>query len=88
MNIRNYRGGVCIAAFFLTAMASTAQTFTLLKSFSGTNGALPFAPLVQGFDGKLPYGTTEEGGTTDGGTVFKIATAGASLRPCTRSAPR
>lgn len=43
-----------------------------------TDGAVPYAPLVQGIDGDL-YGTTDEGGAFNepyGGTVFKITLDG------------
>jgi uncharacterized repeat protein (TIGR03803 family) len=46
-----------------------------LHSFVQTDGASPFAPLVQATDGKL-YGTTNLGGTANFGTVFKITTGG------------
>src|SRR5581483_3690218 len=51
---------------------STNGTFTLLYAFSGGNdGANPSAGLVQGSDG-LFYGTTQAGGLSNAGTVFKI----------------
>jgi len=40
-----------------------------------TDGEFPEAGLVQGTDGNF-YGTTYEGGTTPGGTVFKITPTG------------
>ena len=65
-----------------------AGTLTTLHSFDGTDGANPFARLVQGADGNF-YGTTEFGGANNSctvvysgfvgcGTVFKI-TAGGTL---------
>jgi uncharacterized repeat protein (TIGR03803 family) len=48
---------------------------TTLASFNVTNGACPWAELVQCADGNF-YGTTLYGGTADGGTVFKITTDG------------
>jgi uncharacterized repeat protein (TIGR03803 family) len=58
-----------------TAIASSAQTFTDLLSFDGTDGSFPYAGLVQGADGNL-YGTTYNGGTYGYGTVFEISAAG------------
>jgi uncharacterized repeat protein (TIGR03803 family) len=54
-------------------------TLTTLHSFCSKNGCTdgrnPYAGLIQGIDGNL-YGTTLEGGTHGGGTVFKIAPSG------------
>jgi uncharacterized repeat protein (TIGR03803 family) len=69
---------VCIAAVFGigTATASPAQTFTVLSTFSGPNGADSVAPLVQATDGNF-YGTTEIGGMYDnGGTIFRVTPDG------------
>jgi uncharacterized repeat protein (TIGR03803 family) len=57
-----------------------AGVLTTLVSFPGSagnwpEGALPFAPLVQGSDGNF-YGTTTYGGSNDFGTVFKMTPAG------------
>jgi uncharacterized repeat protein (TIGR03803 family) len=58
------------------AVASQAQTFTVLHSFDGTDGsALEVAPLVQATNGYL-FGTTEAGGANTEGTVFAITTGG------------
>ncbi len=49
---------------------------TVLYSFGGgTDGANPYAGLIQGTDGNI-YGTTSFGGTNNRGTVFKITSAG------------
>jgi uncharacterized repeat protein (TIGR03803 family) len=68
----------------MAAVALPAQTLTTLFSFDQTDGATPFAGLVQATDGNL-YGATNAGGassfcpyTPQGcGTVFKITTSGA-----------
>jgi uncharacterized repeat protein (TIGR03803 family) len=49
---------------------------TVVHSFgTGSDGALPQGPLIQGTDGNF-YGTTAYGGTENAGTVFKITPAG------------
>jgi len=50
-------------------------TLTTLHSFELTDGALPFAGLVQATDGDF-YGATEEGGTYNYGTIFKMTPKG------------
>ena len=51
-----------------------------LLNFDGANGAFPyFTSFVQGTDGNL-YGTTENGGPPDEGTVFHVTTGGTLTR--------
>jgi len=50
-------------------------TFISLFSFNFTNGAYPCATLTLGNDGNF-YGTTEEGGSSGVGTIFKVSTNG------------
>jgi uncharacterized repeat protein (TIGR03803 family) len=58
------------------AIGSPAQTLTTLVSFDKTNGCAPdFMALVQGADGNF-YGTTEDCGAKNYGTVFKITPEG------------
>jgi uncharacterized repeat protein (TIGR03803 family) len=57
---------------------TAGATLTTLHSFTGSDGASPYAPLIQGTDGNL-YGTTYAGGASNDGTIFKIDTAGATL---------
>lgn len=65
--------------FAVTAAPLTAQTFTTLASFNGTNGALPMnqsgSAIVQGPDGNF-YGTATSGGPLDAGVVFKMTREG------------
>jgi uncharacterized repeat protein (TIGR03803 family) len=72
-----------VLVFCAAAVSVSAQTFTTLTSFDGTNGSQPEGQLVQGLDGNL-YGTTFEGGEINTqvcgapgcGTVFSISSAG------------
>ncbi len=52
--------------------------FTMLHSFVGSDGANPYAGLLQGADGNL-YGTATYGGAIGGGTFFKTDTTGATF---------
>ena len=45
--------------------------YKVLKTFFGTDGAGPWAALIEGQDGLL-YGTTTGGGLHNAGTVFKL----------------
>jgi uncharacterized repeat protein (TIGR03803 family) len=56
-----------------------AGALTVLHSFSGapSEGAIPFAGLVQGTDGNF-YGTTALGGANSEGTVFKLSSSSSS----------
>jgi uncharacterized repeat protein (TIGR03803 family) len=65
------------AGFGTVFKMSTNGALTSLYSFTGGNdGANPSSGLVQGSDGYF-YGTTQQGGTNNAGTVFKISTDGA-----------
>jgi uncharacterized repeat protein (TIGR03803 family) len=73
---RGKRAYAVLALCAATAMALSAQTFTTLHSFEGTDGARPFAALVQATDGNF-YGTSNSGGVEQRGTIFKISPSGA-----------
>ena len=62
----------------LTALAATpasAQTYTVLHNFTGSDGSLPTSTLIFDRAGNL-YGTTEYGGTHGDGVVFQLKHAG------------
>ena len=70
-----FQGG---ASNFGTAFQMTPTgSLTVLHGFAGgTDGAYPFAGLVQGTDGNF-YGTTASGGISSVGTVFLLTPTGA-----------
>ena len=56
--------------------SAQAQTYSVLYSFTGSpDGANPYAGLLRDTQGNL-YGTTELGGASGAGTVFKVDTTG------------
>ena len=59
---------------FAMAISASAQTFTSLFGFDGTNGYAPES-LIQGPNGNF-YGTTVQGGASVGGTIFEITPDG------------
>jgi uncharacterized repeat protein (TIGR03803 family) len=82
MSIKRAGIPMMLAALWLFAPASQIEaqtdsvtTFTTLHSFSGTDGKLPFAGLVQATNGNL-YGTTYFGGSKNDGEVFQVTTSG------------
>jgi uncharacterized repeat protein (TIGR03803 family) len=60
----------------LPAGRATAQTFTTLHSFTGGDGATPYAGLITNSSGNTLYGTAGAGGSSGNGTVFAIKTDG------------
>jgi uncharacterized repeat protein (TIGR03803 family) len=65
-----------VAATFLVAIlaaqSAQAQTYKVLHAFTGgADGHTPWAGVIQDGKGNL-YGTTQYGGPTDAGTVFRL----------------
>jgi len=57
-------------------ISPSGSSYSILHSFTNSpDGGNPVAGLAQGNDGNF-YGTTEQGGTNSGGTVFQLATNG------------
>ena len=74
------KAGIILVVCAAAAIAVSAQTFTMLHMFNGTDGANPFGALIQATDGNF-YGTTELGGDnvcqgSGCGTVFRITPDG------------
>jgi len=63
----------------LAASAASAQTYTVLHSFTGPEGELPASPLLPDGNGGM-YGSTENGGVNNCGTIFKVSTATGGVR--------
>jgi uncharacterized repeat protein (TIGR03803 family) len=72
---------VALAIIMVMSAAVTvahAQTFTVLYNFGGVPGDPQYpqsGPIAQGRDGNL-YATTERGGATGSGTIFRIMPCG------------
>lgn len=78
MRRRSLSKTVCVVFAFCaaTAIASRAQTLTTLVSFDFSTGAAPlYESLVQGPDGNF-YGTTNQAGAHNSGTVFRMTPSG------------
>jgi len=72
----NY-AGLClqIAGCGVVYKVDTMGNFTLLHSFSGPDGEMPFTGLTLDSQNNL-YGTTTIGGPTNNGVIFKIDASG------------
>jgi uncharacterized repeat protein (TIGR03803 family) len=76
MNPRTLKSLCCITIFWFAAAAlSSAQTFTVLHNFAGTDGMSPQPQLTQGLNGDL-FGTAVYGGLAGDGVVFGLSTSG------------
>ena len=69
--------GTMGAADVTNVSLACVSNFNLLYSFAGGSGdsADPYHTLIQGSDGDF-YGTTNAGGTSNDGTIFKISPSG------------
>ncbi len=66
------RLGVALA--LTAATMASAQTYKVIKSFSGSDGAFPAGGLV--LSGSTLYGATSQGGSAGYGVVFRVNTDG------------
>jgi uncharacterized repeat protein (TIGR03803 family) len=66
-----------VTSSIYTITSSPGTILNVIYNFATANngGITPFAALVQGTDGYF-YGTTNQGGSSNAGTVFKITPAG------------
>lgn len=70
-----WAGGESNRGCFFRLSTSTNGSLTKLLTFTNANGANPSGKLTLGHDGFL-YGTTQQGGSSNLGTVFKTTTNG------------
>jgi uncharacterized repeat protein (TIGR03803 family) len=66
---------VPLLAVTLFLTTATAQTFNVFYTFSGSDGSFPNGDLIHDAAGNL-YGTTQGGGASRRGIVFKLDTTG------------
>ena len=70
------KSALLFALVVFTASAASAQSrFDVLHPFVGGEGTAPNAALIRGTDGNF-YGTTWLGGAANGGTVYRVTSAG------------
>lgn len=77
-----YQGGEFgNGTLFRAVLSGDSATVEVVHAFRGWpefDGGFPAAPVVQGPDGDF-YGTSERGGYSDAGTVWKVAADGSSF---------
>ncbi len=71
-------GGGSIGYGTVFKVAAGSNTLSTLVTFNATNGSSPYAGLIADGSGNL-YGTTYTGGSSNDGTVFKIAAGSNTL---------
>jgi uncharacterized repeat protein (TIGR03803 family) len=67
-----YGGGTSQLGTVFSITPAGVETVTYFFAVDSSDGGAPSAPLIQGSDGNL-YGTTQYGGPSGYGTVFKMA---------------
>jgi uncharacterized repeat protein (TIGR03803 family) len=64
-------GGIGCGTVFQLTPSSDGWTKSIIYSFSGSDGSIPYGGVIFDEAGNL-YGTTLQGGATGGGTVFRL----------------
>src|SRR5262249_11312150 len=59
----------------LAGALASAQTYTVIHSFTGTDGAGPHGAMIQRLDGNF-YGAANSGGSSGFGTIFRVTPGG------------
>jgi uncharacterized repeat protein (TIGR03803 family) len=66
---------ILLAITLLFARGAAAQNFQVLHTFSGSDGSFPNGDLIRDRAGNF-YGTTQFGGASNQGVVFKLSSSG------------
>ena len=61
------------------SLSTDGTTYAILHSFDGTDGSNPGAALLLSQDGTTLYGTAQDGGDGNFGTIFSLGTGGANF---------
>src|SRR6185436_4429332 len=61
-------------------ISPSGGAFSVLYNFNGTNGAFPVASLIEDVSSGYLFGMTEQGGTSNYGTIFKIRKDGTNFQ--------
>jgi uncharacterized repeat protein (TIGR03803 family) len=67
-------GGACGTVFKITP----AGQLTVLATFNGPNGGVPYGPVT--LAGNVLYGATTQGGSTNNGVIFSVDTDGSNFQ--------
>jgi uncharacterized repeat protein (TIGR03803 family) len=74
--MKNLRRAIATTIFVVATVSLSAQNLTVLYGFTGKNdGGTPVSSLIHDPAGNL-YGTTQAGGSSGNGTVFKLSRKG------------
>ena len=69
-------GGITLSGLGTVFMVTPSGSYNTLWQFDGVSGSVPYASLTLASDGNF-YGTTEFGGTSNCGTLFRVTSGGA-----------
>ena len=73
-----FTGGPGFANGAVFKVAADGSSSSMLHAFDGSGGNYPMGGVIRGSDGAL-YGTTDEGGVSGAGTVFRLSADGSSF---------
>ncbi len=77
LHVRLRTTAIFFALVLICVLTAQAQTFTVLHTFSGSDGEYPYAGVTINSGGVL-YGTTSRGGTYQGGVAYQLKPFGSA----------